>query len=539
MKPPGKVAVVLPKMPLLRQSFLTPPVPILLVIGGFGIFRLIYANLVNLSPQEAYYWIWSLHPSFSYFDHPPLVAYSIGLARIFFGDSLLAVRLPAVLYGTGSALLIYLLGTRIFGPQVGLVSVLLLNLILSFSLNFIFTTPDAPLLFFWCLTLFFLWKAVGEAKPGFWLPAGISFGLALLSKYTAVFLGASTLAWLLWTRELRPALKTRYPYLSVVLAFLIFTPVLLWNHEHQGASFLFQSADRAPASIGFSLQNFFGFLSSQMGMMNPLVFLGIVAASLLAMRRNFLGGRVEEKFLLAYTLPILLFFALVATQDWVKINWPIPGYPPLILLFVGYYEAGHWPARWVRRIYAPVLFALAVFPFLLLHALPFMKSIEVPGSVDTLTGWPEVAAHVSRLRQDLSPQGPLFVSAWNHKNAAELQFYLPGHEEVYTQNILGEESLAYDFWFDPRPLVGKNAIFVWADFDALNPDREEKLRKVFAAIRPLPPMEIHRGAKTIRVFHFYYCSSYSLPGSQPATSRILPDAPSGHPGKMPPGPSHP
>ncbi len=49
------------------------------LIGGFPLLRLLLAVTTPLLPQEAYYWSWSLHPALSYFDHPPLVSWGIGL----------------------------------------------------------------------------------------------------------------------------------------------------------------------------------------------------------------------------------------------------------------------------------------------------------------------------------------------------------------------------------------------------------------------------------------------------------------------------
>jgi hypothetical protein len=495
---------------MIANALKNPKMGIALITFGFGLFRLVYASRINLSPQEAYYWVWSLHPDLSYFDHPPLVAYAIWLSKVFLGNTELAVRLPAVLFGMGSTWLIYLLGCRAFSARAGLYAALLLNLIISFSLTFLFITPDAPLLFFWCLTLILIWEAVHGRQTGLWVLAGAGFGLALLSKYTALFLGLSTFIWLLWVKEFRPILKTRGPWLALLAAFIVFSPVLLWNYGHEWVSFLFQSRERAHGLI-FSYEDFLAFVSSQAGVMTPLVFLALMAALINGLKRVFTNGTVRDQFLLAYALPLLVFFTFAATQDWVKVNWLIPAYPPLIILLAGYYLEGTWRAYWIRKIYLPLLYSLTILLFILLHALPFLKNIEVSGSVDTLTGWPELAGHVSRLKAAHSLPAPPFIFAWSHKNAAELQFYLPGREEVYTQNVVGEKGLAYDFWFDPGPLAGRNALFVWSDLDPLSPDRREKLIRHFEAVQPLPPLEIYRGSKKIRAFQIHLCLNYRPP----------------------------
>ena len=77
-----------------------------LILGG----RLAVAALLPLSPQEAYYWVFSLHPAWSYFDHPPLTAYVIGFFTYFLGDQAIAIRLGALLFSFGFSLLAYFLG---------------------------------------------------------------------------------------------------------------------------------------------------------------------------------------------------------------------------------------------------------------------------------------------------------------------------------------------------------------------------------------------------------------------------------------------
>ena len=45
--------------------------------------RFFSAIVVDLSPQEAYYWNYARHPALSYFDHPPMVARVILAGSIF------------------------------------------------------------------------------------------------------------------------------------------------------------------------------------------------------------------------------------------------------------------------------------------------------------------------------------------------------------------------------------------------------------------------------------------------------------------------
>jgi 4-amino-4-deoxy-L-arabinose transferase-like glycosyltransferase len=479
-----------------------------LVAFGFGIFRLVYAGMINLTPQEAYYWVMSLHPDFSYFDHPPLAAYSIRIFTLLWGDTILGIRLPAILYGVGTTWVLFLLAKKFFGAQVAGISALLLNLTLGFLTYFLFITPDSPLIFFWALTILFVWKAVGEKRRRYWHLAGISWGLALLSKYTALFLGFSTFLWLLSAKDLRRELKRRELYFSVLLAFLVFAPVLIWNYQNHWVSFLFQTKARFQPTLAFSIRDLSTFVISQAGFMNPLLFAGFIAALFHGMRHWGSALRSEEKFLIAYAIFPLAVFLLAASQMWVKVNWPIPAYLSLVPLLVAYYQKRIWPARWVRKLYVPSLWGLALILFLLAHLIIPWKTIPVSSSADTVSGWPEAAVHAHKLKTELSARGPTFIWAWDHKTAAELQFYLPQHEPVFSRNLIGMHANAYEFWGIPRELEGRDALFVWSTIDPLTTIGAEKAAQVFDSIRLIEPFDVYRGDRKIRTFHFFHCVNY-------------------------------
>jgi 4-amino-4-deoxy-L-arabinose transferase-like glycosyltransferase len=63
------------------------PRSIALLIAAVTLVRLLLAATVPLLPQEAYYWTWSRHLDWSYFDHPPLATYSIALTTAIFGQT--------------------------------------------------------------------------------------------------------------------------------------------------------------------------------------------------------------------------------------------------------------------------------------------------------------------------------------------------------------------------------------------------------------------------------------------------------------------
>jgi 4-amino-4-deoxy-L-arabinose transferase-like glycosyltransferase len=248
------------------------------LILGTTLFRLIYINIPNLAPQEAYYWNYSRHPALSYFDHPPMLSYLIYIFTHLGTQSEFFVRIACVLISAGLTYLTYLIGKLLFDQKVGFFSALLLNSILIFSLGAIIATPDTPMFFFWVLSFYFFVKLILTQKKKWWYLLGISTGLALFSKYTAVFIIFSVFLFLLFSKQNRRWLYSKEPYLALILAILVFCPVIIWNAQNNWASFLFQSARRAGELASFSAWHFFGYLGAQIGVVSPLIYISLIYA---------------------------------------------------------------------------------------------------------------------------------------------------------------------------------------------------------------------------------------------------------------------
>src|SRR5882762_11823095 len=67
------------------------------VIAAMTAMRLVYAGVLELRTDEAYYWTWSKESVLSYLDHPPMIAWFIRFGTAIFGDSNLGVRFAGIL----------------------------------------------------------------------------------------------------------------------------------------------------------------------------------------------------------------------------------------------------------------------------------------------------------------------------------------------------------------------------------------------------------------------------------------------------------
>src|ERR1700742_4335385 len=69
---------------------------VIALVGVMTLMRVIYACVIDLRTDEAYYWTWSKEHVLSYLDHPPMIAWFIRFGTAIFGDTNLGVRFAGI-----------------------------------------------------------------------------------------------------------------------------------------------------------------------------------------------------------------------------------------------------------------------------------------------------------------------------------------------------------------------------------------------------------------------------------------------------------
>src|SRR6195952_1665629 len=161
-----------------------------LTILALVALRLVAAAVTPLTFDEAYYWMWSKHLAGGYYDHPPMVAVVIWLGTLIAGDTEFGVRVVSVLLALPMSWAVYRTAELLFGGQrVACSATLLLNATLMAAAGTMIVTPDAPLLVASSFVLLALAQVLATGQGPWWIAVGVAVGVALLSKYTALFFG--------------------------------------------------------------------------------------------------------------------------------------------------------------------------------------------------------------------------------------------------------------------------------------------------------------------------------------------------------------
>lgn len=475
------------------------------VLLGFTLLRIILAWLTPLTPQEAYYWSWSNTAlDWSYFDHPPLATYMIWLTTHLFGQTIFGIKFAAVLYFLGTYIIWAKLVQEIFQrDHLTFVVMFALNSTIIYELYGFVISPDSPLLMFWSLTIFMVWRLVKTQEVRYWYWAGLAMGLAWLSKYSGIFLVPSILLFLILSRQNRKWLFTPHPYLASLLALVIFTPVLIWNASHDWASFAFQGSRRVGDMHGLGLRYFGELVGSQLFMLTPFIFgfliwgIGRVLPKVLRQPQN--DG---ELLLFASGGIVLPFFILVSFNSLVKMNWLVPAYWAWLILFLKYYLTEQRSRKLMKTgLVTSLVFYAIGLSVILLPNVPL-------GDGNTWSGWRQAAARVDTLSQKLSTEGETpFVFSTNYKVSSLLRFYLNGQPETFAQNIIGEPALQFDYWRSPDELVGRTGILVVDDRKEYR-FKPEKIEPYFERIDKIDELNFSNFGRHTRRIQIFRCVNY-------------------------------
>src|SRR4030088_1947881 len=261
------------------RSFLQSWRGVIALIAAMTAMRLVYASVVDLRTDEAYYWTWSKENVLSFLDHPPMIAWFIRFGTAIFGDTNLGVRFAGVLAMLVTQLLLADTVRRGTHDVRAVVSAVLMpEAALYYGLLMAKVAPDVALIPFAVAMVWALVRLNESGDGRWWLAAGLFGGLALLSKLTVIMMLPAVAAFMLVPAWRRRWLLSPYPWAAALIAVVLFLPVLIWNAGHDWASFRFQAV-RATAAHELSLRTVGDFIGLQFGLVGfillPVVLSGL------------------------------------------------------------------------------------------------------------------------------------------------------------------------------------------------------------------------------------------------------------------------
>ncbi|MFW6307039.1 MAG: glycosyltransferase family 39 protein [Campylobacterales bacterium] len=453
-----------------------------LIVFAFFVtaFSIIYNQSIPLYLDEAYYWMWSKHLALSYFDHPPMIAYVLYLFTSVFGDSVFAIRSASLSMLLVAGWFVYKLAYEVFRDKATAELALFIYLIIPIiELGFTISTIDSPLTMFWAGALYYSFRALKSDRWSDYLLLGVFIGAAMLSKYTAVLLVASLLLYLLLL-ETKKFLSLKF-WIAVLVAFVVFSPVIIWNFQNEFISFSFQYTHGTSDEFIIKWAKFFDFLGGQLVVLSPLFFL--VAVFMLYKKRKWFRDR-DKLFLLINFLFPLLFFLYKALFKKMELNWAAPAYLALIPLLAYFFVEQKYKKTLIIGSTLSILIVLVMkFPLLfgLKDELNFHNRLFGPYEVTEV------------VKPYMKKDDALF--SYHYAFASVLAFYL---DKPYSTFVPFPSRFSqFDIWDSKQVWKSKSGIFVDKS------DISSRLEKEFKTVKLLKHVELKKDGFLPKTYYIY------------------------------------
>ena len=429
------------------------------LLAGWLLINVLQSIFTNLHADESYYWLYSKHLAWGFFDHPPMIAFMIHLGDLI-SHSELGVRLFVVLLsGLTMAMIMNELNEK---KDLVFLSVFMLSFPLVHThIGGFLALPDTPLVFF--TLLFYLAYRRFSEKPNLKLALLLAVVAAAMiySKYHAfLVLGLIVLSNL-------KLLKNKYFWVILAGALVLLLPHVLWQFDNHFPTFKYHLHDR---SKPFQLKYFFDNILNQLIMAGPLT--GVLVFYSL---RKFRAG--QDPFKRAVLFSIVGFYALffiLSFWNRIEAHWTTAITPLLMIASYPVISTNPVTKKWFKRLALPVVVLFFVFRF-------YMAADFIPNKGGLKLGFYNRGA-TSKQIQDL---------AGGRKVAFFDNFASPGMYEFYTGDpaVLlstpGYRYCQFDLWDDEAYGEGDSLFVVIPDrMEATNLIRLANGKRITSVITP-------------------------------------------------------
>lgn len=396
---------------------------------GFVIVNVLQAIFTEIANDEAYYWMFSQHLDWGYFDHPPMIAALIATGYSIFQNEL-GVRLFTIVLTTLSVYLIWTLLPKNYRDAkksqwvfVAIVAASPLLQIYSFV-----TTPDVPLIFFSVLFLYVFKRFLENDSWKNTLLLGLVMAGMAYSKYH----GALVVLFALIANP-RLLLRNRI-YLAGAVTIILLIPHFWWQYQHDFATFMYHLKYR---NENFKWESVYTYPLNTLLVLNP--FLAPVVFYFLPRYKSKDSFERTLKFLF---WGFIIFFGFSAIKSHVEPHWiAIVVVPTIYFLTQLFYQK-----RYKYLIFTSVITVVILLTARVILALPVALRTEFHGGKQAAKDMEAIA-------------GDLPVAFLNtFQGPSKYNFYTG--KEAFCYSSIYYRPTQYDFWNYEEKFNGKEVVIV-------------------------------------------------------------------------------
>jgi 4-amino-4-deoxy-L-arabinose transferase-like glycosyltransferase len=328
----------------------------------------------DLFVDEAQYWFWGQNLDFGYYSKPPMIAWVIRAVTSLAGSSdPFFIRLAGPLFHMATALMIMACARRIIGEShAGWAGVTYVTAP-AVALASVYISTDTVLLFFVAVTLWAYARLTARPSLPTALLMGAAFGAAFLSKYSVLLMLPGALVALVVVREARIAWRDLV--VAGIAAAAVASPNLIWNLTHQGTSVRHTAELAEWGHMHVDVLNALGFFGAQFGVVGPVIFAAMLAASIAVLRRRALPW---QAILFWLSMPVVALLTVQGLIGKAYANWAAPAYIAGVLLAVWWLNDRWKTGLWISL----AINGLATVAFPVITAYP--DSVRLPNGTPVM-----------------------------------------------------------------------------------------------------------------------------------------------------------
>jgi len=395
---------------------------------------LVQAGVTELMDDEAYYWVYSRHLDWGYFDHPPMVALLIKIGYGLFHNEL-GVRLGMVILNFFTLIIT----DKLIPRRDNKLFYLLLCVMGAMQLGGMLAVPDIPLIFFAALFFLFYRNFLEQQSWKNTLLLALSMALMFYSKYHGILLVAFTV---ISNLNLLRVFKF---YVACIVTTILFVPHLYWQYAHNFPSLQYHLVERNADhySINYTIEYVLG----QLLLFGPVAgWLILYYAFVCPIQNTF------ERALKFCMIGVLAFFLLSTFKGRVESNWTVMLFTPATVL-------AHQAVRRRRSL----KWSLKALPYLAIFTLLLVMVTRVYMAWDFLPGVairPEIHHNkpwADEMKAHAAGRPVIFINSYQWPS--KYMFY--SGEPAYVVNNRYNRRNQYNYWDTEKDLWGKPAMITF------------------------------------------------------------------------------
>lgn len=480
-----------------------PDFAALIIIIVAAVVRILISTRQQLSFDEAYYWTWSRHLDYWYYDQGPMIAWILRLFTLL-TSSVVTIKLVAITCSSVFLYFGYRLISELIDTRTGLYWLAVIMSTPLFLLGGAISTYDAPMLMFWSAASFYGFRALHTGQRSYWLIAGCVSALGVLSKLPTLALPVGIFLTCLATPDGRKKLATPFPWVAGIIALLPLLVLKYWDDTHAHL-FTLHSASLSKRHTDAAFGRWTGdLIAGQLLVLGPTTFIAVVWALI---RQRPAYNIQTRSYISMLSIPLLVVCVLLSTKSKLEVNWPIAAYFTGVIPLAAFLKSAR-----LRHYLLPALIVPGAMISLIAATPDTLGVIGIrikPALAVKLYepyGWNFLSDKLSGPASRVTKAGG-FVCSTNYRMTA-MTAWLLGTTNAVECLFAHTRNNQFVIWSHLDSRAGQNALLVLDDVDIKDLDH---IRKYFDTVTEVgSPIAITSPAVDgpIRTIHLYECTNF-------------------------------